>query len=184
MVLVPDISGNLILLAIGLSVTLLMAGSVNLAWSVVTKVLFALFNARAYRLIAGPGRCDPEFAAPAVLENKAAWAVPGKKVIGLAVALLLVMLVGAYFTSKAMGDEDLVEIIAHRGASGAAPENTMAAFQLAIDDQADWIELDVQENADDVVIVAHDNDFMKVAGNPTKVWDATADALRDIDIGS
>jgi glycerophosphoryl diester phosphodiesterase len=65
-----------------------------------------------------------------------------------------------------------------------APENTLAAFQRAIDDGADWIELDVQENADGVVVVSHDSDFMKVAGVNLKVWEATNVELRDIDIGS
>ncbi|MDV7143703.1 glycerophosphodiester phosphodiesterase family protein [Tropicimonas sp. TH_r6] len=80
--------------------------------------------------------------------------------------------------------EDEVEVIAHRGAAGARPENTMSAFALAIEDAADWIELDVQESAEGEVIVAHDSDFMKLAGDPLKVWDATAETLAGIDIGS
>jgi glycerophosphoryl diester phosphodiesterase len=60
----------------------------------------------------------------------------------------------------------------------------LAAFQRAIDEKADWIELDVQENADDIVVVAHDSDFMKVARNDIKIWDATTEDLRHIDIGS
>jgi len=60
----------------------------------------------------------------------------------------------------------------------------MASFQRAILDKADWIELDVQENADDVIVVAHDSDFLKVAGSDLKVWDATNENLRNLDIGS
>ena len=86
--------------------------------------------------------------------------------------------------ARSMDEPEKVEIIAHRGASGAAPENTLAAFERAIHDQADWIELDVQENADGVVIVAHDSDFMKVAQQSLRVWDATSEQLRDMDIGS
>ncbi|MEQ9067517.1 MAG: glycerophosphodiester phosphodiesterase family protein, partial [Gimesia chilikensis] len=74
--------------------------------------------------------------------------------------------------------------MAHRGASKAAPENTMAAFQAAIDEGADWIELDVQESADGKVVVIHDSDFMKLSRNPLKVWDAKQDDLAGIDIGS
>jgi len=77
-----------------------------------------------------------------------------------------------------------VTIVAHRGAAGKAPENTLAAFQKAIDDQTDWIELDVQENAEGQIVVMHDSDFMKLAANPTKIWDATQAQLKDIDIGS
>jgi glycerophosphoryl diester phosphodiesterase len=60
----------------------------------------------------------------------------------------------------------------------------MAAFERAIADGADWIELDVQENADGQVVVHHDSDFMKQAGVPLKVWDATAEELSDLDVGS
>ncbi len=77
-----------------------------------------------------------------------------------------------------------VLIAAHRGAAGKSPENTLAAFQQAIDDQTDWIELDVQENADGDIVVMHDSDFMKLAGKPVKIWDATKADLEGIDIGS
>ncbi len=60
----------------------------------------------------------------------------------------------------------------------------MAAFRQAIVDGADWIEIDVQETADGEVVVAHDSDFMKLSGNPLKIWDATLADLTDIDIGS
>lgn len=77
-----------------------------------------------------------------------------------------------------------VEIIAHRGAAASRPENTLAAVEKALCDRADWVEIDVQESADGEVIVAHDSDFMKLAGNPLKVWDATMADIAEIDIGS
>ncbi|WP_170789677.1 glycerophosphodiester phosphodiesterase [Ruegeria lacuscaerulensis] len=79
---------------------------------------------------------------------------------------------------------DRAEVIGHRGAAALRPENTMAAVEKAIEDGADWVEIDVQESADGVVIVAHDSDFMKLAGVPTKVWDATMEDVAKIDIGS
>lgn len=80
--------------------------------------------------------------------------------------------------------ERQVEIIAHRGAAGSRPENTMAAVEQALAEGADWVEIDVQETADGAVVVAHDSDFMKLAGVDLKVWDATLDELAGIDIGS
>jgi glycerophosphoryl diester phosphodiesterase len=80
--------------------------------------------------------------------------------------------------------KDRIEIIAHRGAAGLRPENTLASVEKSIEDGADWIEIDVQETADDQVVVVHDSDFMKVAHNPLKVWDATMEDLNEIDIGS
>ncbi|MEQ8717178.1 MAG: glycerophosphodiester phosphodiesterase [Acidimicrobiales bacterium] len=47
-------------------------------------------------------------------------------------------------------------VVAHRGASGAAPENTLEAFSLAGKLGADWVELDVRRSADDVLVVHHD----------------------------
>ena len=50
----------------------------------------------------------------------------------------------------------MVRVIAHRGASAAAPENTVEAFRLAAELGADWVELDVRRTADDAAIVHHD----------------------------
>src|SRR6056297_3637915 len=77
-----------------------------------------------------------------------------------------------------------VEVIAHRGAAAARPENTLAAVEKALEDRADWVEIDVQEIADGTVIVTHDSDFMKQAGVPLKVGDAMPEDLAQIDIGS
>ena len=77
-----------------------------------------------------------------------------------------------------------MEIIAHRGAAGSRPENTLAAIKTAVDEGADWVEIDVQETADGEVVVAHDSDFMKLAGVDLKIWDATMADLTEIDIGS
>lgn len=50
----------------------------------------------------------------------------------------------------------MVRVIAHRGASAAAPENTVAAFRLAAELGADWVELDVRRTADGALVVHHD----------------------------
>jgi glycerophosphoryl diester phosphodiesterase len=80
--------------------------------------------------------------------------------------------------------DDAVQVAAHRGASKAAPENSLSAVKEAIAQGADWVEIDVQETADGEVVVIHDSDFMKLAGVPTKIWDATMADLQAIDIGS
>ncbi|WP_120499570.1 glycerophosphodiester phosphodiesterase family protein [Roseovarius sp. EL26] len=90
---------------------------------------------------------------------------------------------GWALVQKARTVED-VEVIAHRGAAGVRPENTLAAMEEGIVQGADWLEIDVQEDANGEVIVVHDSDFMKLSGNPLKVWDATAADLADVDIGS
>ncbi len=98
------------------------------------------------------------------------------------VSLLAAILVGVLaFQTIEMKDD--VQITAHRGGAGLAPENTLAAIRQAIADGTDWVEIDVQESSDGVVMVIHDSDLKKVAGNPVKIWQATAEELQAIDIG-
>ena len=182
--LIPNFGGNLAVVASGLGITLMLAGLGNLAIAILSTALFPLLIVRLYRSLAGPGRLDPELAARSSLGEKASLHIPGKAILGLSAVALALIILGGYAVSRSIDEEADIEIIAHRGAAGAAPENTMASFQQAIIDKADWIELDVQENADDVIVVAHDSDFMKVAGIDLKVWDATNESLRDLDIGS
>ena len=75
-------------------------------------------------------------------------------------------------------------IIGHRGASTQAPENTLAAFQLAIDQGADGVEFDVQLSADGVPVVIHDYDLQRTGGRDSKVSDLTSRELGRIDVGS
>jgi glycerophosphoryl diester phosphodiesterase len=161
----------------------MLAGLGNLAIAILSTALFPLLIVRLYRSLAGPDRLDPDLAARGSLSEKASLQIPGKAIFGLSAAALALITLGGYAVSRSVDEKADVEIIAHRGASGAAPENTMASFQRAIDDKADWIELDVQENADDTIVVAHDSDFMKVAMSDLKVWDATNESLSDLDIG-
>ena len=161
----------------------MLTGLGNLAIAILSTALFPLLIVRLYRFLAGPGQLDPEPSERVSLGEKASLQIPGKAIFGLGAAALALMILGGYAASRSIDEEPVVEIIAHRGASGTAPENTMASFQRAIFDKADWIELDVQENADDVIVVAHDSDFMKVARSDLKVWDATNENLRDLDIG-
>ncbi len=75
-------------------------------------------------------------------------------------------------------------VIAHRGASQGAPENTLAAFQQAIDEGADAIELDVQQTADGEIVVIHDKDVKRVTGADGNVWELTAAEISRLDAGS
>ena len=74
-----------------------------------------------------------------------------------------------------------VKIWAHRGASGAAPENTLAAFQMAADVGADGIELDVHFTRDRQVVVTHDDDTARVTGYKGEICDLTLKQLKQLD---
>lgn len=75
-------------------------------------------------------------------------------------------------------------VMAHRGASAVAPENTMEAFRLAMEQMADYIELDVQMTKDGVLVVTHDESLNRVAGINKKVWELSYEELSKIDVGS
>ena len=75
-------------------------------------------------------------------------------------------------------------IFAHRGASAHAPENTIAAFELALAQNADAIELDVHLSSDGHVIVIHDSTVDRTTGSHGRVKDLSLAQLRSLDAGS
>jgi glycerophosphoryl diester phosphodiesterase len=75
-------------------------------------------------------------------------------------------------------------VLGHRGASAAAPENTLAAFRLAMSSGADGVELDVWRCATGESVVVHDDDLVRVGGSPLVVRDAPLFALRAVDVGA
>lgn len=78
---------------------------------------------------------------------------------------------------------DAVEIIAHRGASYDAPENTVASFALGWQQQADADELDVHLTKDRQIVVIHDADTRRITGTSGAVAGQTLEELRSLDAG-
>jgi len=79
---------------------------------------------------------------------------------------------------------DRLLVIAHRGASGVAPENTLAAFQAALDADADGIELDITRCATGEIVVIHDDTLDRTSDGSGRVVETPFSALRDLDAGS
>jgi glycerophosphoryl diester phosphodiesterase len=75
-------------------------------------------------------------------------------------------------------------IIAHRGDSANAPENTLAAFRLAYENGADGIELDVMLSADQQLVVIHDDTLDRTSNGHGKVGEMPLTALRELDAGT
>ena len=75
-------------------------------------------------------------------------------------------------------------IMAHRGYSAAAPENTITAFQKCIDNRFTAAELDVQMLADGTIVVLHDDNLKRTAGIDKNVWEVTYSEIKDLDNGS
>ena len=76
-----------------------------------------------------------------------------------------------------------MEIIAHRGASHDAPENTLAAVNLAWQQNADAVEIDVHLSRDGQLVVIHDENTRKTAGWNKNVSEQTLPELRRLDVG-
>src|SRR5687768_14872032 len=75
-------------------------------------------------------------------------------------------------------------IIAHRGASAVAPENTIAAFEAAIAAGADGVEFDVRLTRDGVPIIIHDETLYRTHGVRGRVADMTLNELNKINVPS
>ena len=76
------------------------------------------------------------------------------------------------------------EVTAHRGDSHHAPENTMSAFRLAVENQADSIEFDVRQTKDGEYVVIHDESLKRTTGVDKKVGEVTLDYIKTLDAGS
>ncbi len=75
-------------------------------------------------------------------------------------------------------------VVAHRGASAYAPENTLAAFRMALDAGADGIEFDVRLAKDGVPVVIHDATLERTGSRKGLVSNFTSEELGKIDVGS
>ncbi|MFO7724443.1 MAG: glycerophosphodiester phosphodiesterase family protein, partial [Oceanipulchritudo sp.] len=177
----PDLFGtNLRLIAGILIMVMLLWGLIDLLISAIANGALAdLLNDAFDQTLAGR---------PASIDARPRAAISWRSRAGAGLALIagfsLASLAGGGVLLGNIDAESEVEIIAHRGAAGSRPENTMASVEKAIEDGADWIEIDVQETADGHAAVVHASDFMKAAGVNLKVRDATMEDLARIDIGS
>ena len=184
--MIPDTVTSLSLLVINLGAFLLIWTLSNLFIQMVSSSLFAALWLNLYRAI---GCNDEKFVfpcsnstVPPAVEGGIRLNAKGL-IAGSLIGLVAAAMIGIW-TLESIRLVDDVEIIAHRGASADAPENTLAAMRQAIDYATDWVEIDVQETSDDQVVVFHDSDFMKLANVDLKIWDATMADLESIDIGS
>ncbi len=86
-------------------------------------------------------------------------------------------------TAKSQTPPPTPLIVAHRGSSAQAPENTLPAFQLAWKQGADAIEGDFQLTKDGHIVCFHDKDTKRVNGQQLAIADATLEELRQLDMG-
>ncbi|MDX1805512.1 MAG: glycerophosphodiester phosphodiesterase family protein [Paenisporosarcina sp.] len=88
------------------------------------------------------------------------------------------------FAAESIGEVRKVDNIAHRGAAGYAPENTIAAFDKAIEMKADYIEMDIQRTKDGELVIIHDTSVDRTTEGSGYIKDLTLNELRSLDAGS
>ncbi len=106
----------------------------------------------------------------------------GRKMVLLWIGVCV--MTGCATTYKPNVPKGGVEVVAHRGASAYAPENTLASFDLAADLHADWFELDCMLSKDGEVVIYHDDKVARITGAPGHVWDYTLAELKQLDAGA
>jgi len=103
-------------------------------------------------------------------------------VLGLLALAGLMAAIGYFLIGRLDVREDVL-VTAHRGASLRAPENSMSAFREAYEAGTDFVELDVQRTRDGAIVVIHDGDLLRMAGDARKVKDLTLVEIQGLDIG-
>ena len=134
---------------------------------------------RMYAEQVDPARWRALASPDAVLANPRRLALPAIVVV----VLLLVSALGLAWLAASRVPDAEVAITAHRGASLAAPENTLAAFRAAMDAGATYAELDVQHTRDGEIVVLHDGDLLRMADDARKLADLSAADVATIDVG-
>ena len=179
----PHLSGSLAMLMLLVTGLALLWAALVLVAGIVNVSLFALAILRLYLRIGSPREPRGPEAAGAEIPG-ARLRIRRYLLAGGAVIAALAVVGLALLAAAGARRDRPVMVLAHRGSSARAPENTLAAFRLAAEQGADFVELDVQESADGEVMVVHDSDLMKVGGSPMKIWETSAVELRSVDIGS
>ncbi|TVQ01101.1 MAG: hypothetical protein EA359_14485 [Balneolaceae bacterium] len=98
--------------------------------------------------------------------------------------LILILISGSFTASFLVVDVPEsyrnIQVIAHRANALGAPENSLPALQNSVSIGADIVEIDVQLTADGTVVLLHDEDLMRVAGDPRKITEISDEELSQL----
>jgi glycerophosphoryl diester phosphodiesterase len=181
---VPKVASSMNLLVVVMGGFLLLWGLLSLVVTMINASMFALLTVRLFEQVGS----SPEATLSRVAVSERSGERGGRRfsikwlLAGLVVAAVGAAVVGHLFLDRVRLDDEVV-VIAHRGAAGSAPENTLASVELAIEKGTDFVEIDVLESADGKIVVVHDSDLMRVGGSPVKIWQATYEQLLEVDVG-
>ncbi len=116
--------------------------------------------------------------------GKTAGPAQRRTIWAIVILTLIMTTISSYVILDRVDLEHPVAVTAHRGSSMDAPENTLSAIRQAIEDGADYAEIDVQETADGQIVLLHDTDLMRIAGVNKKIWQLTYAEIKPLDAGS
>ena len=137
-----------------LSSLVFMLGSLVIAWLSINFFISAMvlssvaFVTAQFYAELGPEISTKQAQNALQREQESSFDWNRKRVALTLLAIVAVAAIAGLWLWKSVHVADHVAVIAHRGAAGAAPENTLAAVRRAITDGADWVEIDVQETRD------------------------------------
>lgn len=104
--------------------------------------------------------------------------------IGIEAVLVIFAVVQVAIALQVFAPRDEVLNIAHRGNSWNTPENTLVAIERAINEGANYIELDVRHTADGTLVLLHDRDLLRISGDSRAIWAVESAELEEIDAGA
>ena len=147
----------------------------TLAITFIGIVANALLSACLYLQLAHQ-KMRPAPPSATITSGRFAWAVE--------LSVLLFAGLQAWWILNSFELRDNVKVIAHRGSSMVAPENTLSAVEQALLDKADYVELDVRLSADQHVMIYHDRTLARLTGDNREFDELTREELAQYDIGS
>jgi glycerophosphoryl diester phosphodiesterase len=194
---VVDATGDLLFPQLGNHLHLVLPAAAALIGFYVVAELFLLYlgPAVASLLLAGlyvdlRRRENDPLTATAGLDLERATEFPSRRKLSRVAYWLTAALMiagstgmGLVMLSRVELNDD-VAITAHRGSSLRAPENSLSSIRLAIDEGADYVEIDVQNTADGIVVLTHDRDLRRIAGDERRISGIQWNELQKIDVGS
>lgn len=156
-----------------------LAGIGRVLAGILLPVLLCALIVALYHEYRGDQRPQP----PRAPRSARQWAAQAAVVLALCIALPV-------FSESELGGQLWpiprygVQVVAHRAGGAFGPENTVAALERAIGDNAAMAEIDVQQLRDGTLVVLHDTNFRRTAGADLNVWDADYSQVAQLDAGS
>ncbi|PAD94389.1 glycerophosphodiester phosphodiesterase [Terribacillus saccharophilus] len=112
-----------------------------------------------------------------------------KKLMNIVILSCLLLVSGCSFVGSADGGAPTEKetaydplIIAHRGASDLEPEHTFLSYERALEDGADYIEIDLRQTKDGELVAVHDEDVDRITDGSGKVEDLTLDEIKQLNV--